>query len=195
MPVSAIILAAGLSSRMGRQKALLPYRGRTIIEQIVGEVNAAGVLETLVVTGHEPEAVEAVLAGTDARLVWNPHFEQGMLSSVRTGLAACDTRAEWALICLGDQPAIAASTIARLIAAQHQSGKSICMPIHKGKRGHPLLISMQYKAEILREYDAIGLRGLAQAHPGEVLEVPMDVPGVLVDVDTPEDYARLQREN
>jgi len=186
--LSGIILAAGESRRMGRQKALLPYAGSTVIEHIVSQVLASGVDEVLVVLGHEAEAVQARLRGNAVRIVLNDRYRDGMLSSVRAGLAALPEGTRSAAIFLGDQPQVRADVVRRLIARYHDCGQPILVPRHRGRGGHPAIISMDFRAEILGQHDNVGLRGLFHAHAEKVYHEDVDDPGVLEDLDTPEDY-------
>jgi molybdenum cofactor cytidylyltransferase len=115
-----------------------------------------------------------------------------MLSSVRCGLRALPPDCEAVLIALGDQPSITADLVARIVHAFYASGRGIIVPVHGGKRGHPLLFSARYSQEVLTRYDDLGLRGLLRAHPEDVFELPADSASVLSDMDYPEDYQREQ---
>ncbi len=191
--VEAIVLAAGEGRRMGRSKPLLPWNGRTLIEHIVSELQVAKVQAIHVVTGHRADEVAVVLQGTPAVCVANPDYHDGMLSSVRAGLRAIADDADAVLVCLCDQPHIPPVLVNQLVDAFAAGAGEILVPVVAGRRGHPLLFSIRYRAEILACYDDTGLRGLLQAHPDAVCEVVVDDPGILVDLDTPEDYARATR--
>ena len=201
--ISAIILAAGQSRRMGTQKLLLPFDGGTVIGRIAGEILRSPVARTIVVVGADGARVvvalenETVLRNADkARdffsFVPNPDPIGDMLSSVRCGLRALPPECEAILVALGDQPSINADLIARIVNAFCVSGRGIIVPAYGGKRGHPLLFAARYCEEILTRYDDLGLRGLLQAHPKDVFELPADTAGVLSDMDYPEDYRREQ---
>ena len=188
--ICAIILAAGRSRRMGVQKLLLPFAGKTVIGHIVDEVLRSPVEQAIVVVGQEGGRIAEALAGRSVALVTNADPEGEMLSSVRCGLAALPPECEAVLVALGDQPGIAAETIRRMIEAYQTAGRGIVVPVHGGKGGHPILFSMRYRDEVLTRYDDVGLRGLRQAHPEDVLELPAADPSVLSDMDLPEDYRR-----
>ncbi len=188
--ISALVLAAGRSRRMGAQKLLLPVGGQPAIARIVDEVLRSPVDEVLVVIGPDGERIAEALAGRRVRFVTNPDAEGEMLGSVRCGLRAMSETCVGVLLVLGDQPGISAGVIAALIRAFRAGGRGIVVPTHGGRRGHPLLFAMPYRDEILARYDEAGLRGLLQAHPEDVLEVEVAAPGVLVDMDVPEDYQR-----
>lgn len=189
--ISAVVLAAGRSQRMGTQKLLLPVGGQPLIARIVDQALASRVEHVVVVTGSDGDRIAAALAGRPVTFVVNPDPRGEMLTSVRCGLAKLPPECTAALIVLGDQPGITAAVIDRLLTAFPASGRGIVAPTMHGRRGHPLLVSLRYRDEILTQYDAIGLRGLLQRHPEDVLEVDVGTPGILEDLDTPEDYQRL----
>jgi molybdenum cofactor cytidylyltransferase len=113
-----------------------------------------------------------------------------MLSSVRCGLRALPAMCEAILVALGDQPAVTAGLVDALVEGFRAGRHRIVVPVHGGRRGHPLLFSADYRPEILTQYDDQGLRGLLGAHPDEVFELPVSTAAVLSDVDYPEDYQR-----
>ena len=186
--ICAIILAAGRSRRMGTQKLLLPFAGRTVIGHIAGEILRSPISETLVVVGQDAARIAEALAGLRAQIVTNPDPGGEMLSSVRCGLRALPADCDAVLVALGDQPTITSDLVGRMIDAFRTGGRGIVVPVHGGKPGHPILFSTRYRREILRGYDDVGLCGLRQAHPGDVLEFGVAGPSVLRDMDYPEDY-------
>lgn len=188
--LGAIVLAAGQSRRMGVNKLLLPFGGITIISHIVDQLLASVLGETIVVVEHNPQPIMDELGPRPVSFVVNDHPEDGMLSSLRCGLQALHQQTHGFLVALGDQPAITAEVIDALAQAFKTGEKGIWVPVHEGSRGHPILITARYRDEVLREYDDVGLRGLLHAHPEDVGELPLDAPGVLEDMDTPEDYQR-----
>jgi molybdenum cofactor cytidylyltransferase len=203
--ICAVILAAGQSRRMGAQKLLLPFDGRTVIGRIAGEILRSPVARTFVVVGADGARVAAALeTGLVSRkggrsrgspkgrlsFVTNPDPDGDMLSSVRCGLRALPAGCEAVLVALGDQPSITAELVARIVHAFHASGHGIIVPVYGGKRGHPLLFSARYSREVLTRYDDLGLRGLLHAHPEDVFELPADSASVLSDMDYPQDYLR-----
>jgi len=189
--ICAIVLAAGRSKRMGVQKLLLPFAGKTIIEYIVDQVAASTVEHTVVVTGADSSAVTAALAGRRMIFVPNPDFDSEMLQSVRCGLAAVPGRCEAVLIVLGDQPAIRHEWIAKLIESFRQhDGQKIIVPVHDGHRGHPMLIPSRFHDELLTRHEESGIRGLLNAHADDVVRLQMSDANVLADMDYPGDYRR-----
>lgn len=137
-------------------------------------------------------------AGSGVTLAVNPAPERGMLSTIRAGIAALGgaavlaSRGEVLLVCPGDVPALRAETIAGLLARQAASGAPLAVPVHRGRRGHPLAIAPLLLSEIDGLDLAVGLRQLLDRHAAELLEVEVDDPGAVEDVDTPEDYRRLR---
>lgn len=188
--ICAVVLAAGLSRRMGAQKLLLPFGGKTVIAHIVDQILASEVDETYVVVGHEGERVRQELSGRHVTIVSNPDYESGMLSSVRCGLAALPEGCRAVLVALGDQPSVTSRLIGEMIRAYEITEKKILVPAYDGRRGHPLLFSAEYRHEILSHYDDVGLRGLLHAHPDDVFELDVSISTVLCDMDNPEDYRR-----
>jgi molybdenum cofactor cytidylyltransferase len=186
----AIVLAAGMSTRMGAHKVLLPLGATTVIAHVVDALARSAIDRTFVVVGHEGARVAEALAGHAATIVANPDYAAGMLSSVRAGLRALPGECGAALIALGDQPRIDAALVDAMLRAFAASGKGIVVPVFGGARGHPLLCSTRYRDEILAAYDEVGLRGLLGAHADDVLELRAADAAVLADLDTPDDYAR-----
>ncbi|MGD0655082.1 MAG: nucleotidyltransferase family protein [Thermoguttaceae bacterium] len=188
--IHAMILAAGRSRRMGAQKLLLPLGDRTVIARIVDEVLRSPVDRVFAIVGPEGNGVIEAISNKCVDFVTNPDIQGEMLSSVRCGLCAMPDDCTAVLVVLGDQPGIAADVIALLVRAFQTSGRGIVVPIHGGRRGHPLLMSMHYRDEILNCYQDVGLRGLLHAHPEDVSEVEVAAPDVIEDMDVPEDYER-----
>lgn len=195
MPVGAIVLAAGASTRMGEQKLLLPFGGTTVIAHIVQELQAAPIAAVHIVTGHEPDRIHATLTGMDIVFAHNPDYTRGMLSSIRTGLASAPEGWTAALIALGDQPLIRAAHARALIDAHNTDPDRILVPGHAGRRGHPLLLPRCYWQEAQDRYDDTGLRGLLAARAGAVAVIDLATEDVLSDMDTPDDYRRTLARN
>jgi molybdenum cofactor cytidylyltransferase len=190
---AAVVLAAGLSRRMGRFKLTLPWGGRTVIGQVVATLEAAGVEEIIAVTGHRADAVGAALAGTNAHLVHNPDYAAGeMLSSIQAGLRAvqlaCEADAPAALLCLGDQPQMAAGTVRAVLAAGAEAGwQEVVIPSYRMRAGHPILLPRGLWPEI--QACTGTLRDVMAAQRDRTRFLVVDTPTVLADLDTPEDYA------
>ncbi len=188
--ICAVVLAAGLSRRMGVQKLMLPFAGKTVVAHIVDQIIGSAVDEVHIVVGHEGRRVARELSDRRVCIVTNPDFESGMLSSVRCGLAALDQQCRAVLVALGDQPSVTSELIDRMIRSFAETEKQILVPFHDGRRGHPVLFSADYRDEILTRHDDVGLRGLLQAHREDVFELNVSDSSVLSDMDYPEDYQR-----
>jgi len=192
----AVVLAAGKSERMGSPKMLLPFGRKTLIEKVVAEVMTFPIDGIVVVTGGRRgvrEEVERRLHPYPAKMVFNPDFEQGMLSSVQKGIGDLPKEVRAALIVLGDQPHTPVSVVERMIARYENVGKGIVLPEYKGRRGHPALIDMKYKREIMSLDPAVGLRQLLRRHPDDILAVSVRTPAVLHDLDRPGDFHKLRK--
>jgi molybdenum cofactor cytidylyltransferase len=186
----AVVLAAGKSERMGSPKMLLPFGRKTLIEKVVAGVMKFPVDGILVVLGARRGEIERLLQSYPVNPVFNPDFEQGMLSSIRKGLEELPAEARAVLIVLGDQPWTPVSVVERLVSGFEREGKGIVLPVHRGRRGHPVLIDLKYKREIMALAPMVGLRQLLLRHPDDILEVPVRTPSVLKDIDHPEDFRR-----
>ena len=189
--ICALVLAAGRSRRMGTQKLLLPVGGRPVITRIVDEVLASPVDQVFVVINPDGAGITAALGDRRVRFVVNTEVDGEMLSSVRCGLAAMPPTCEAVLVVLGDQPTLTADVVARLVRAFQTSGRGLVVPTAGGRRGHPLLFAMRYRDEVLQGYEELGLRGLLQAHTEDICEIEVVTPGILEDLDVPEDFRRF----
>lgn len=192
--ISAVILAAGTSSRMGATKQLLPLGGVPLLQHVVDRAASAGPDEIVVVLGHDAEEIEAALTlPLDARTTLNSDYASGQASSLRAGLAATDSRASAALILLGDQPDIRPDAIRAVIDRYRETAGPVVRARYGDEPGHPVLIDRSLWAEMTSR--ATGDRGagpLLEEHPEWVVWVSVDGPPP-DEVDTPEDFGRLAR--
>jgi len=204
--VPAVVLAAGLSSRMGRPKAILPFdpavpAGETFLTHIVRTFYDAGVEDVVVVVGHEADRlVDSVLAhDLSPRFVVNTGYRSGQLSSVLAGLRAVDRPDVTAmLLTLVDVPSVSAATVRRVIERYRATGAPIVRPVAadehgvKGARhGHPVLIDRRLFDAIRSADPTAGIKPIVRAHVSIEGNVEVDDEGAFLDVDTPEDYRRL----
>ncbi len=191
--VSAVVCAAGMSSRMGgTNKLLLPWTTGSLIEQVVDTVLAAQVIEVIVVVGHEAERVHHALGRRAVRMAHNPVWPTGLTSTIQTGVRAAQTHTDGFLICLSDQPLIETRDLDRLIRAFREAGgKSIVVPVFRGRRGNPVLFPASFRSRILSHEDSSGCKGIIQAAGQGPLEVEMSNDHVVKDIDTREQYQRL----
>lgn len=189
--IVGIVLAAGLSLRMGRPKLLLDWGGRPVIRRAVEQVKAGGADEVVVVVGREAPAIREALSGLSVRFVLNPEPEAGQASSIACGVLALGPDAGAALIALGDQPALPSEVVPRLLQAFRETGKAIVAPLYRGVQGNPVL----FAAAVLPELRALtgdrGARSVVEKDPSRVALVSLDLP-MPADLDTLQDYERLR---
>lgn len=188
--LTAIVLAAGRSQRMGRPKPLLPFGDRTVLQQVLAALAAARPDRTLLVLGPEGEAIAASVAEQPLTLVWNRAPDGEMADSLRAALPHLPADGQGVMICLGDQPLIDPATYRRLADCHRRNPDRILQPRTEGRRGHPVLLPQALFTEIA---DRPTLRDLLAAHPERAQSVEVEDPGILLDMDTPADYRRLQR--
>lgn len=187
--ISAIILAAGQSKRMGQPKMLLPWGNVTVIEHVVTTFLKAGIEDILVVTGGAHEQVERIIERLAARKTYNRQYVTGeMLSSIQAGLEMLPGQTEAALIGLGDQPQVQEGSIRLIYAAYEESKSRLIVPSFNMKRGHPWLVARPLWSEILALSPHETLRDFLNSHSKEIQYVNVPTPTILADLDTPEDY-------
>jgi molybdenum cofactor cytidylyltransferase len=188
--VAAVVLAAGMSSRMGgRNKLLREIGGVPMIRRSVEAVLSASASPVIVVTGRDEAAIKEALSGLAVRFVHNPDFAAGMAGSLKAGIAAVPADSDGAVVALGDMPFVTAHHIDRLIAAYDEDeGRTICVPTHDGKWGNPVLWSRRYFHEMLAITGDKGARELLHSYADKLCEVPMEDAGILRDFDTPEAF-------
>jgi len=182
--VSAILMAAGEAKRMGKLKQLMPLGSTTMLEQTIDNLLSSRVSEVIVVLGHKAEEVRKRITTRPIKIVVNPIYHQGMGTSIAAGLKLVDSRAQAVMLALGDQPFVDSQTLNKLIEEFQAHNKGIAIPTYKGRRGHPLIFSMKYKAPLSRLKGDIGGREIIKQHPEDVLEVAVDCKGIIIDIDT-----------
>jgi putative nucleotidyltransferase with HDIG domain len=187
--LAALILAAGYSSRMGRFKPLLHLGGKNALEWAVAAFLETGITKIIVVTGHEADAIELMLRGTGIGIVHNPAYDKGMYSSVQAGLASLPDEVQACFLLPVDIPLVRAATVDALASRYASKPATVIYPNFRGQRGHPPLIARALFAEVISGDGEGGLRALLQRHEAD--EVAVADEGILLDMDTPEDYARL----
>jgi molybdenum cofactor cytidylyltransferase len=195
--LSAIVPAAGMSRRLGRNKLLLPFKGQPLIAHAVDTLMASKVDEIIVVLGHEADQVRAAIGVKGVRLVENPDYRLGLNTSVRTGFAAVSVQTTGIMIYLADQPLLESGEVDFLIDALAGAGKankSIVVPLFRGQRGNPVIVKATYKASLLAITGETGCRRLIKQNPDQVLTVEMETDHVVRDIDTMEAYERLVAE-
>jgi len=196
----AILPAAGASRRMGRPKLLLPFRGRPMVAGVVDALRGGGVREIVLVTAPQDEELRTWARGAGVAVAVNPDPERGMLSSIREGIAvlggatALAERGETLLVSPADLPNLDAGTVVMLLARMAETGARLAVPVFRGKRGHPLAIASALIPEIDTLDLDVGLKQLRGHHEEELLEVEVEDPGAIRDVDTMEDYEESVRQ-
>ncbi|HVJ53232.1 MAG TPA: molybdopterin-binding/glycosyltransferase family 2 protein [Aliidongia sp.] len=188
--IAAIVLAAGQSSRMGRNKLLIEIDGASMVERAVDAALASAASPVIVVLGHQADSVRARLAGRKVVLVKNPDYAQGLSTSLKRGLAAVPDEADGIVVCLADMPGIGQRLIDRLIAAFNPlEGREIIVPSRDGKRGNPVLWGSRFLPELATVSGDTGAKHLLGAYPEYLVEIVAEDDGVLTDLDTPEALA------
>lgn len=201
---AALVLAAGKSTRMGSDKAILPLGGVPVVQRVVGLFHRAGVTDVRVVVGHHGERIAPAVRQAGARAVFNPGFEGGMFTSVAAGLQTLDPGCPGVFILPVDLPLVRVHTILGLLQAwrdlpatggrEKDAGCAILHPIYRGLRGHPPFIGGGHIPEILKWRGDGGLRACLAQHPEAAREVPVADRFIMADMDTPEDYDRMARD-
>lgn len=182
--VSAVVLAAGMGTRMGSVKQLLPLRGKPLLEHVLDTLRVSEVREIVLVLGFAADEIQHRIPLPSEKIVINDAYREGMASSLRAGISAIAANSAAALIVLADQPFVRASTINQIIAAP----RTIVVPTYNGMRGNPVLIGRALFPEVLRLSGDVGCRALFSAHAEEIVSVPVDDSGILADFDTKEDW-------
>jgi molybdenum cofactor cytidylyltransferase len=191
--VSAVVLAAGRSTRMGRNKLLEPLKGKPLIRHALEGALASQADETIIVTGHEAGAIRDAISGLNVRIVHNPDYAKGLSTSVRCGLSAISDNSDGALILLGDMPGVDAELINLLIAAfAPQEGRAICLASRQGKRGNPVLWARRFFGAMAELEGDMGARDLLAIYPELIAEVEAGSDAPLTDIDTPEALAAFR---
>ena len=192
--ISAVVLAAGRSTRMGAANKLLEsLHGKALVRHVAEAALQSSAKDVVVVTGHEEDRVRAVLADLPLRFVINPAFTDGLATSLATGIAAVGEDFDGAIVLLGDMPFITADLIDQLIAAfSPADGRSICVPYRNGRRGNPVLWAAAFFPELKALSGDTGARHIVAANPDALAEVNVENDAIFVDIDTPEALAVLR---
>ena len=194
--ISGIILAAGLSTRMGEPKQLLPFGNSTIIETVIDNLLGSKLNEVIVVVGHEAEKVRARIQHKPVKIVFNPDYQKGMLTSAQYGVQSISASADAFAMTLVDLPLITPDLVNIVIDTYVQTEAGISVPSYNYRRGHPVIFDRRYAAEILAlEGDSGGVRSLFQKYADDIHYVTVDTDRVLTDIDYRTDYEEALRKS
>jgi molybdenum cofactor cytidylyltransferase len=190
--IAAIVLAAGASRRMGTPKALLSIDGETFLQHVVETVADAGIDDIRIVLGANEESIRESLGWFEGTVLVNPRWADGQITTIRKGIESLEkTKYGGALICSVDHPLISVSLIRALTGAFCATGRHIAVPVFRGRRGHPIVLPRVYFHEVLTAPLDIGLRAVVRAHEHDIVEVPTEEEGVVMNIDTKEEYKKI----
>lgn len=193
--IAGLVLAAGESSRMGRDKALLLYRGQTFLGAVVGQLRAAGIERIAVVLGYHAEQIRSAVDLEGVEAVVNRDYRLGQTSSLQAGLRALDAPdLEAVVLCLVDHPAVSSEVIQKLVSSFRQSSAAVVIPTFEGRRGHPVLISRALFRELIALDIFQGANTVIRRYSDATQFVDVQDPAVLLDVDDPQAYLNLSRQ-
>lgn len=194
MNVVGIILAAGEGTRMGGAvKQMLPFNGKTVLEQVIDNATASLLQKVIVVIGHCTELITPMLSDRAVTAVLNSNYRKGQSSSLKAGLRALPDEVDAVLFILGDQPLVTPQTINLILNGFTELHSPIIIPVYKGERGNPVLFSRETFSDLSALDGDSGGRTLFKEYVGRILEVEVDDPHILSDLDTLEDYCELLR--
>ena len=193
--IGAVILAAGVSSRMGEPKQLLRLGGKTLLEQVIDNARSAAVDEIVVVLGAAAETIREQVDLSKIKVAINSSYQQGMGTSLGTGLAASDPAMNAALILLADQPFVRPATLDRICEEYRRSHAQIVIPLYNGFRGNPVLLDRSVFPEVMALNGDVGCRAIFGNHLEGIVKLPVDDVGILLDIDSKADFDKLQSVN
>lgn len=188
--VSAILLAAGESRRMGSEnKLLLPVGGIPLVRHVARVLRDSGIRELVVVLGHEADLVETALDGLQLTTVHNAHYAEGQMTSVHAGMDALKQETDGVMVCLSDQPLLTTEDINSLIDAfLERENAGVVVPTYRGRRGNPIVLASEHRESIVGGRRNLGCRRLIESNPDIVTTVEWDTDHVVVDIDTRQDF-------
>lgn len=192
--ISAILLAAGESRRMGEFKQLLRLADKSFVEHCVDNLLASRIDEVIIVTGHRELEVRRAVGDRPVRFAHNADYRSGMASSIKCGVQALSESTRACVLALVDQPQIGADVINLVIETYEKAAAIIVVPTYGGRNGHPTLLDVSLKEEILTMDPERGLRQVVRAHFDQVARVEVSSRAVLDDCDLPEDYERILKQ-
>jgi molybdenum cofactor cytidylyltransferase len=193
--MAVVVLAAGSSRRMHSENKLLSiWRGKALLRRVAEQALKSNAVSVYVITGYEANRVASLLADMPVTLIHNQDYKSGMAGSLNLGISSLDANTDGVLVCLGDMPQVTSKVMNALIAAYCPNRElDVCIPTHHGQRGNPILIGRRFFSLLTDLQGDIGARQLIRENPNRVVEVPVNHPGILLDIDTPESLSRLRK--
>src|SRR5580698_10577777 len=187
--LTAVILAAGESKRMGSPKALLLYHDKTFLAHLLDITRHPKIGSQIIVLGAGAEAISEHVGLDPAMTVINSEWESGQLSSIKAAVKSIGSKpSDGVLLCLVDHPLITSALVNELVETFHRSGKAIIVPTFHGKRGHPVIFASKLFPELLAASDETGARSVVWKHASEVHEVPTGEEGIILNLNDPETF-------
>lgn len=191
--ISAIVLAAGQSKRMGEPKMLLPWGSTSVLAHVIEILGKSEITEIVVVTGAEGARIQESISGYNVGIVFNENYtNDDLLSSIQRGISVQRPETQAALICLGDQPQVQERTVQVVCEAFHKTQGKLVVPSYQMRRGHPWLVARELWKELLAMKSPQTPRDFLNKHAKEIEYVNVESPSVVEDLDTPEDYLRFK---
>jgi CTP:molybdopterin cytidylyltransferase MocA len=187
--IVGIVLAAGRSERMGKLKPLLPCGRTTFLGAILDTLAASAADDVRVILGHGADEVRSATGLPDELFRYNPDHAAGMLTSVQCGIRSLPRSTLGFLIWPVDHPLVTVETVDLLLGELSRGDPAVVLPVHGGQRGHPVLFAAALAVELMEAPASEGARAVVRAHRSDRIEVPVEDPGVITDIDTPEAYA------
>jgi molybdenum cofactor cytidylyltransferase len=185
--LAVVILSAGASSRMGRPKALIPFREGTFLQHLLDVTRHPKIGVTRVVLGAGAEEIRTAAKLDPSVVVVNPDWEKGQLSSICAGVRSlADIATDGLVLCPVDHPLVSAALVNDLVEQFYESGKTVVLPTYKGRRGHPVIFSSTVYQDLLAAPSEKGARAVVWAHAADVLEVSTDEEGILLNINNPD---------
>ena len=191
--VSVVLMAAGLSTRMGQNKLLLPFGEKSVIQHTLDNLIASRACETIVVIGSKAIKMHQAVSDRDVIVVYNPDYTNGMSTSLKTGIRMVNESVKYIMIALGDQPFISSLSYNYLIDATQKTSKLFLVPTYHGERGNPIMMSAKLCSELYRQDGDIGGRELLKKYSEDMCEIPLEDEGIVINMNTIQEYQKRMK--